>query len=144
MNLPTIPQTFTGTEPSLNDLIDWSKNIGKYNLPKKNTDCLHKYRNDAEESKWSNGKYYLYGHIPIDCDTPITHDLLQSAIEKHNISMIDYIPYNSMEAASNATHQVKFTNLLQGLDIYYNHSGLLDTFTNMVMYYIKYFGLKYK
>ena len=82
--------------------------------------ALDEYKKDAETT-WSNGKYYLYGQIPIDCDVPITQNLLQSAIDENNKRFNeDGGPCNSFEAASIACSEKRFTNLLKLLDFYYN------------------------
>jgi len=113
-----------GKELSLNAMIDCFNNISKeieldvYIQPDV-LNALDEYKKDA--NILLHGKYYLYGQIPIDCDTPITQNLLQSAIDENNKRFAEYGgPCNSFEAASIACSEKRFANLLKLLDFYYN------------------------
>jgi hypothetical protein len=125
IRIPETPTREIGKELSLNAMIDWFNNASKdieldlYIQPDV-LKTLDEYKKDSE-STWSNGKYYLYGQIPLDCDVPITQNLLQSAIDENNKRFNEYGgPCNSFEAASIACSENRFTNLLKLLDFYYN------------------------
>ena len=125
IKIPETPTREIGKELSLNAMIDWFNNASEdielslYIQPDV-LKALDEYKKDAE-STWSNGKYYLYGQIPLDCDVPITQNLLQSAINENNTRFNEYGgPCNSFEAASIACSENRFTNLLKLLDFYYN------------------------
>ena len=125
IRIPETPTREIGKELSLNAMINWFNNASKdieldlYIQPDV-LKALDEYKKDAETT-WSNGKYYLYGQIPIDCDVPITQNLLQSAIDENNKRFNEYGgPCNSFEAASIACSEKRFTNLLKLLDFYYN------------------------
>jgi hypothetical protein len=124
IKIPETPIREIGKELSLNAMIDWFSNVSKefeldiYIQPDV-LKALDEYKKDA--NILLNGKYYLYGQIPIDCDTPITQNLLQSAIDENNKRFNEYGgPCNSFEAASIACSENRFTNLLKLLDFYYN------------------------
>jgi hypothetical protein len=125
IKIPETPTREIGKELSLNAMINWFNNVSKaieldLYIQKEDMEVLSKYKKDSE-STWSNGKYYLYGQIPLDCDVPITQNLLQSAIDENNKRFNEYGgPYNSFEAASIACSEKRFTNLLKLLDFYYN------------------------
>jgi len=124
IKIPETPAREIGKELSLNAMIDWFNNARKY----VNLDLyihadvlkvLDEYKK-VVESTWSGGKYWLYGQITMDADTPITQNLLQSAIDQ-NIKAIKQIPDNSWGAgAMSNSSQRHFTNLLKLLDFYYN------------------------
>jgi len=125
IRIPETPTREIGKELSLNAMIDWFSNVSKdieldlYIQPDV-LKTLDEYKKVAETT-WSNGKYYLYGQIPIDCDVPITQNLLQSAIDENNKRFNEYGgPCNSFEAASIACSENRFNNLLKLLDFYYN------------------------
>ena len=125
IRIPETPTREIGKELSLNAMINWFNNASKdieldlYIQPDV-LKALDEYKKDAETT-WSNGKYYLYGQIPIDCDVPITQNLLKSAIDENNKRFNEYGgPCNSFEAASIACSEKRFTNLLKLLDFYYN------------------------
>lgn len=125
IKIPETPTREIGKELSLNAMINWFSNVSKaieldLYIQKEDMEVLSKYKKDSE-STWSNGKYYLYGQIPLDCDVPITQNLLQSAIDENNKRFNEYGgPCNSFEAASIACSEKRFTNLLKLLDFYYN------------------------
>ncbi len=125
IKIPETPTREIGKELSLNAMIDWFSNVSKefeldiYIQPDVLM-ALDEYKKDAETA-WVKGKYYLYGQIHIDCDTPITQNLLQLAIDENNKRLIDYGgPCNSFEAASIECGKNRFSNLLKLLDFYYN------------------------
>jgi len=124
IKIPETPIREIGKELSLNAMIDWFSNVSKefeldiYIQPDV-MKALDEYKKDA--NILLNGKYYLYGQIPIDCDTPITQNLLQSAIDENNKRLIEYGgPCNSFEAASIECSKKRFASLLELLDFYYN------------------------
>ena len=124
INIPKMSETLI-KDPSLDQLIDLIKvaseetNLDDYLEPNVRK-VLNEYKL-ASESTWSNDKYYLYGQIPIDTDTPITPALLQSAIDANSRRYVEYGgPCNSFEAASIAKSDAQFKNLLVILDFYHN------------------------
>ena len=59
--------------PSLNELI----------VMFPNNDTLMKFKKQTSES-WTNGKYYLCGHIPLDIDDNITNVHLETISNRNN------------------------------------------------------------
>ena len=123
IKIPETPAREIGKELSLNAMIDWFNNARKYvNLDlyihADVLNVLDEYKKDVE-STWSDGKYWLYGQITMDADTPITQNLLQSAIDQ-NIKAIKQMPNSSWEAGLSNIRHLHFTNLLKLLDFYYN------------------------
>lgn len=126
IRIPETPTREIGKELSLNAMIYWFNNASNdieldlYIQPDV-LKALDEYKKDAEGLPRSDGIYYLYGQIPIDCNVPITQNLLQSAIDENNKRFNEYGgPCNSFEAASIACSENRFTNLLKLLDFYYN------------------------
>ena len=141
IKIPETPMHEIGKELSLNEMERWFNYMSKifefdtYIQPDV-MKVLEEYKKDAE-STCLNGKYYLYGQIPMDCDTPITQHLLQSAIDEKNKRFAEYgDPCNSFEAASIACCENSFVNLLKLLDFYYNKF-------DEIFYYNKY-DIKHK
>jgi hypothetical protein len=125
IKLPETPMDQIGMEPSLNKLIDWFKEVSEemdldeYIEPNVR-DVLNEYKKDSE-TEWSKGKkYYLYGQVLTDPDSPITRESLQNAIDINSQRSQEYGgPCNSFEAASIAHSDQLFSNLLQLLGFYY-------------------------
>ena len=116
MDLPIIPPNCN--EPSLNTLILYFATNPDYLLQPEFT-VLNEYHKNSLEP-WSNHKYYLYGQLSTCPDTPISNELLQSAVEVNRERSKKYGgPCNSFEAASIMTQDTLFTNLLKVLCIYY-------------------------
>ena len=125
IKIPETPAVEIGKELSLNQLIEWfkfaSEDIDLDSYINSNVlNVLNEYKMDSE-STWSNGKYYLYGQIPIYSDEAITQNILQSALNASIERFQEYGgPCNSFEAASIAINEKRFTNLLILIEFYYN------------------------
>jgi hypothetical protein len=123
INIPTMNEG--EMEPSLDQLIDWFKRVGEEmniddHIEANEMAVLNEYKTNSM-STWASGKYYLYGQIPIDTNTPITPELLQSAIDANSRRYVEYGgPCNSFEAASIAKSDDQFKNFMKLLDFYHN------------------------
>jgi hypothetical protein len=115
-------QPFVGAiHPSLLQLNDYITRKFKDDFAGANTIALTEYLKYTQQS-WSMGKYYLYGQLQIELNTPLTNELLQQAIAVNIQRGIDYgHPVNSMEAASIYHNDQVFHNLLDLLHKYYQH-----------------------
>jgi hypothetical protein len=115
-------QPFVGAiHPSLIQLNDYITRKFKSDFADVNTVALTKYIEDTKQP-WSKGKYYLFGQLLIDMNTPLTNDLLRNAIQANIQRGIDYGgPCNHMEAASMYHSEQVFINLLDLLQKYYQH-----------------------
>lgn len=123
INIPTMNEG--EMEPSLDQLIDWFKRVGEEmniddHIEANEMAVLNEYKTNSM-STWASGKYYLYGQIPIDTNTPITPALLQSAIDANSRRYVEYGgPCNSFESASIAKSDDQFKNFMKLLDFYHN------------------------
>ena len=123
INIPTMNEG--EMEPSLDQLIDWFKRVGEEmniddHIEANEMAVLNEYKTNSM-STLASGKYYLYGQIPIDTNTPITPALLQSAIDANSRRYVEYGgPCNSFEAASIAKSDDQFKNFMKLLDFYHN------------------------
>jgi hypothetical protein len=126
--LPTISndyktgQPFVGAiHPSLRQLNDYITRKFKHDFVGVNTIALDEYM-EMTKKPWSDGRYYLFGQIPVELDVPLTNELLQLAIDTTMKRHIEYgIPYNRMEAESIAHSEYVYRNLLYLLQKYYQH-----------------------
>ncbi len=126
--LPTISndyktrQPFVGAiHPSLRQLNDYITRKFKHDFVGVNTIALDEYI-EMTNKPWSEGRYYLFGHIATGLDVPLTNELLQLAIDTNITRKFEYgIPYNNMEAASIAHSEKVYRNLLDLLQKYYQH-----------------------
>ena len=97
--------------PSLNELISFVKTNAEYFDDLELTVLQEYYSNTAD--KWSNGKYYLHGQLPLLPDTPITNQIIDDAKNIHIQRGIDYgNPCNSFESASIACSINHYKQLL--------------------------------
>jgi len=127
-NLPIIPddfktcQPFVGAiHPSLRQLNAYITRKFKHDFVGENIVALTEYI-ATSKSSWSKGKFYLFGQLPTDLDTPLTNELLQKAIDVNIQRGIEYgAPANSFEAASIHRSEQIFQNLLYLLGRYYRH-----------------------
>lgn len=115
-------QPFVGAiHPSLLQLNDYIMRKFHDDFVGANTIALTEYMETTQKS-WSMGKYYLYGQLHIDVNTPLTNELLQHAIALNIQRGIEYgPPVNSMEAESIRHSKQVFQNLLDLLQKYYQH-----------------------
>jgi hypothetical protein len=124
IKLPETPMDQIGMEPSLNKLIDWFKEVSEEMdldeyIESNVREVLNEYKKDSG-MEWTKGKYYLYGQVLTDPDSPITRELLQNAIDTNLRRYQEYGgPCNSFEAASIAHSKQLFLNLLELLGFYY-------------------------
>jgi hypothetical protein len=126
--LPTISndfktgQPFVGAiHPSLRQLNDYITRKFKNDFADENIVALTEYI-AISKSSWAKGKFYLFGQLPTDLDTPLTNELLQEAIDVNIQRGIDYGgPANYLEAASIHHSEQVFQNLLHLLGRYYQH-----------------------
>ena len=126
--LPTISndfktcQPFVGAiHPSLRQLNDYITRKFKNDFADENIVALTEYI-AISKSLWAKGKFYLFGQLPTDLDTPLTNELLQEAIDVNIQHGIDYgVPANYLEAASMHHSEQVFQNLLHLLRRYYQH-----------------------
>jgi hypothetical protein len=125
MEITKTPEAFLGKEPCLDQLIAWFENVGKEEkldeegITADILEVLSVYKSDTE-SKWSDGKYYLKGQIPLCSNEAITQGQMQSAIDEDNQRLQDYGgPCNSFEAASIEHSNRRFNNLQRLLQFYY-------------------------
>ena len=126
--LPTISndfktcQPFVGAiHPSLRQLNDYITRKFKNDFADENIVALTEYI-AISKSLWAKGKFYLFGQLPTDLDTPLTNELLQEAIDVNIQRGIDYgVPANYLEAASMHHSEQVFQNLLHLLRRYYQH-----------------------
>ena len=126
--LPTISndfktgQPFVGAiHPSLRQLNDYITRKFKHDFAGENIVALTEYI-AVSKSSWAKGRFYLFGQLPIDLDTPLTNELLQAAIDVNIQRGIDYgVPANYLEAASMHHSEQVFQNLLHLLGRYYQH-----------------------
>ena len=125
MEIAKTPEAFVGKEPCLDKLIAWFENVGKEEkldeegITADILEVLSVYKSDTE-SKWSDGKYYLKGQIPLCSNEAITQGQMQSAIDEDNQRLQDYGgPCNSFEAASIEHSNRRFNNLQRLLQFYY-------------------------
>jgi len=127
-NLPVIPndfwtgQPFVGAiHPSLVQLNDYITRKFKHDFVGVNTVALTEYLKATRQS-WSMGKYYLYGQLQVEVNTPLTNELLKQAIELNIQRGIEYgPPANHLEAASIYRTEQVFRNILDLLHKYYQH-----------------------
>ena len=105
------------TAPSLNELIAFVKtNVDSFNDLE--LTVLQSYYSNTTD-KWSKGKYYLHGQLPLLPDTPITNQIIDDAKNIHIQRGIDYgNPCNSFESASIACSINHYKQLIQILDRY--------------------------
>lgn len=114
-------QPFAGAiYPSLIQLNDYITCKFKSDFADVNTVALTKYIEETNQPL-SNGQYHLFGQLLIDMNTPLTNDLLRNAIKANINRGVDYVPYNSIEAASIYNNKQVFINLLDLLQKYYQH-----------------------
>ena len=106
-------------EPSLCDLCDFINNNRDFFEDQEENRCVYAYMSDTC-AKYSDGHYWLKGHLPMLPDEKITEEKIQKAIEIDKKRMIEYGgPCNGMEAASMNNHNIKFENLQKILKKYY-------------------------
>jgi len=88
--------------PSLNELIAFvTKNAKHFN--ELDVTVLQKYHNTTTE-KWSGGKYFLHGTLPLLPDTPVTNQMIDDAKNIHEQRGMSYgVPYSSFESMSIAS-----------------------------------------
>jgi hypothetical protein len=85
--------------PSLTDIISFVKKNADY-FDDLKLNVLQEYYNNTTD-KWSNGKYYLHGQLPLLPDTPITDQIIDDAKNIHIQRGMEYgSPCNSFESAS--------------------------------------------
>ena len=85
--------------PTLEDLIIFTKKHRSYFIDLDLT-VLAEYEKTSCEP-WAKGRYYLYGHLPVLPDTPITRQLLNDALSICRQRLIDYGgPCNTIEVSS--------------------------------------------
>ena len=115
-------QPFVGAiHPSLLQLNDYITRKFKDDFVGANTIALTEYLKATRQS-WSMGKYYLYGQLQIEVNTPLTNELLQKAIALNIQRGIEYgPPANSLEAASIYHNEQVFRNIIDLLHKYYQH-----------------------
>ena len=128
MEVIHIPESYAGSEVSLNQLIDWFNNVmfedddlmlSEEGITNDILDVLTVYKQETNSS-WSGGTYYLFGQIPTNPDDPITCERLQKSVDATNMRYKDYgVPYNSFEAASIEQSYRHFSNLQRLLQFYY-------------------------
>tara|TARA_B100001564_G_C20329208_1_gene529353 strand:+ start:103 stop:399 length:297 start_codon:yes stop_codon:yes gene_type:complete len=79
-----------------------------------NNDVIQYYMSETKE-KWTKGKYYVGGQLPILPSDIITKQLIK-AVDNINITKLHEVPYNSVEhhAIYDANEKfIKFKNLLK-------------------------------
>ena len=115
-------QPFVGAiHPSLFQLNDYITRKFKDDFAGVESVALTEYMETTQKS-WSMGKYYLYGQLHIDVNTPLTNELLKRAIQANIQRRIEYgEPYNSIDAESIRHSEQVFQNLLDLLQKYYQH-----------------------
>jgi hypothetical protein len=126
--LPTISddfktcQLFVGAiHPSLRQLNDYITRKFKNDFAGENIVALTEYIDDSKRA-WAYGRYYLFGQLHTDLDTPLTNDLLREAINLNTERAIEYGgPCNHLEASSMHHSEEVFQNLLHLLRRYYQH-----------------------
>lgn len=90
---------YNATNPTLNQLIIFTR-VHWYRFADIDLTVITEYDKTTRESG-SNGRYYLYGQLPVLPDTPITRQMLDDANSIHLQRIIDYgEPYNAAEASS--------------------------------------------
>ena len=105
------------TAPSLNELIAFVNTNVDYFDDLELTVLQVYYSNTTD--KWSNGKYYLHGQLPLLPDTPITNQIIDDAKNIHIQRGIEYgNPCNSLESASIACSINHYKQLIQIIDRY--------------------------
>lgn len=73
------------------------------------------YYMEESKQKWTNGKYYLGGQLPIFPSDVITKQLIKS-VDNINITKSNEVPYNSAEnySISNAKNKfIQFKKILR-------------------------------
>ena len=85
--------------PTLQDLIVFTKRHRAYFIDL-DLSVLAEYEKNSCQP-WAKGRYYLYGHLPVLTDTPITRQLLNDAESICRQRLIDYGgPCNAIEVSS--------------------------------------------
>jgi hypothetical protein len=85
--------------PTLTELISFVKNNADY-FDDLKLNVLQEYYDNTND-KWSNGKYYLHGQLPLLPDTPITDQIIDDAKNIHIQRGMEYgTPCNSFESSS--------------------------------------------
>jgi hypothetical protein len=103
--------------PSLNELIAFVNENSEHFYDLELTVLQDYYSNTID--KWSEGKYYLHGQLPLLPDTPITNQIMDDAKNIHIQRSIEYgNPCNSFESASIACSITRYKQLIQILDRY--------------------------
>jgi len=105
------------TSPSLQELIAFTRIHGEY-FTDVDTTVLTEYDKTTRE-EWANGRYYLYGHLPVFPDTPITNQMLSdaTAIWKQRV-IEDGIPYNEAEVVHFERNVCQYAELVNIISIY--------------------------
>ena len=103
--------------PTLQDLIVFTKRHRAYFIDLDLT-ALTEYEKNSREP-WANGRYYLYGQLPVLTDTPITRQLLNDAQSICRQRLIDYGgPCNAIEVSSIAQASDLYNKLVLIIDRY--------------------------
>jgi hypothetical protein len=103
--------------PTLEDLIIFTKKHRSYFIDLDLT-VLAEYEKTSCEP-WAKGRYYLYGHLPVLPDTPITRQLLNDALSICRQRLIDSgRPCNALEEASMAQATDLYNKLVLIIDRY--------------------------
>ncbi len=110
--------------PSLDQIHEYIERYGVGNNVKElvldngkrlSTISITEYLKISHES-WANAQYFVYGQLPLMTYTPITYDILTSAILKNNESIGNNgIVYNSRECMGVNRHKLLFLNFLEVL-----------------------------
>ena len=107
-------------DPTLNQLktfIDQQYSI----LSFEQRNSITYYYNQSMQT-WSSLHFYLHGQLKIHVDTPITEEIIQLSIQKHNDSFAKYGgPCNSIEAASIQNNIITFNSFVSAIQTYKIH-----------------------
>lgn len=97
--------------PTLRDLIAFTDRHAEY-FTDIDTRVLAQYDKTSRE-QWAKGRYYLYGHLPVFPDTPISNQLLNDATSIWKQRIIEYgIPYNETEAVEFEQNVCQYAELI--------------------------------